>query len=121
MVTFQIESDRYVPIGNNESMAYFEVQYGGILDVKLDGQKNVVGWKNGHPILIGDAQPKYQMTFRRAPNIVYDEILLLQLHAESIPGLENGQFVTIVEGSATLLNEDGSPGRVLNPGEFLPI
>lgn len=121
MVTFEIESDRYVQVGHGYSKPYFAVIYGGILDVEIEGDPSGLSRKDGHPILVGDAQPSYRMRFNRAPNIVLDEILLLQQHAESIPGLEVGQFVTIVDDSAYLLNEDGTRGDPVPDGTYLPI
>lgn len=121
MVKFQIESNRYIPIGHGRSMPYFEALYGRILDVTLEGDAPVIHWKHGEPVLVGDPSDHYTLTFKAAPNMVYDEILLLQQHQESIPGLEVGEFVTIVDGSAFMLNEDGSQGRSLKLGEFLPI
>jgi hypothetical protein len=121
MVRFSIKSNRVIPVGHGHSMPYFEALYGRILDVKLEGDTSLIRWRDGNPILIGDPVDSYVLDFKAAPNMVYDEILLLQQHQDSIPGLGVNEFVEIVDGSAYLLAEDGSDARPLNVGEFLPI
>ena len=61
------------------------------------------------------------MTFNRAPNIVYNEILLLQQHAEEFPASVVGTpFVSIVDNSAFEILPDGTEVPVAG-GAFLTI
>lgn len=122
MVRFSITSDRYIPIGHGRSIPYFEALYGRILDVDIDDTASAIEWDSneGHPVLVGDSQPKYTMTFNRAPNVVYDEILLLQKYGDEFPAVGAREFVAIVEGSVFELFDDGVE-KPVEAGKFLPI
>jgi hypothetical protein len=121
MVRFSIFSDRYVPLSPGVSLPVFDVVFGHILDVDVAQTSAPIEWdvEEGHPVLVGDAQRQYKMIFHRAPNWVYNMILLLQQHGDQFPGV-NGVFVEIEEGSAFELFEDGVE-KPVEAGAFLPI
>lgn len=123
MVSFEVISNRMLPVGRGVYKPFLQVLFGGVLDVEIitsDVAPALIEKAQQRDAHLGDPIDTIHLKFVQAPNFIFDMILKLQEFQESIPGAGEG-FVALVDQSAFLLNDDGSQGRQLSPGEYLPI